>query len=88
MWNWKNGSWSIRSLFVDLAVPRDIDTSIRELSWAEVYDIDDFQGGIGLSERQQEQLQAANLLAEEELAAFVSWYECRDMVPQIHSVLG
>ena len=69
--------------FVDLAVPRDIDTSIRELSWAEVYDIDDFQGGIGLSERQQEQLQAANLLAEEELAAFVSWYECRDMVPQI-----
>ena len=23
------------------------------------------------------------MLAEEELAAFVSWYECRDMVPQI-----
>ena len=73
-----------RVTFVDLAVPRDIDTAIRELSWAEVYDIDDFQGGIGLSGRQQEQLQAANLLAEEELAAFVSWYECRDMVPQIH----
>ena len=76
-------SWSIRSLLWIWQCQGTFDTSIRELSWAEVYDIDDFQGGIGLSERQQEQLQAANLLAEEELAAFVSWYECRDMVPQI-----
>ncbi len=72
--------------FIDLAVPRDIDPQIGELSQVEVYNIDDFQTGCGVSKEQKEQIAAAEELVEEEVMEFTSWYECKDMIPEIQEL--
>ena len=72
--------------FIDLAVPRDIDPKIGELEQAEVFNIDDFQAGAGGSEEQKAQIAVAEKLVEEEVAEFTSWYECKDMIPEIREL--
>ena len=72
--------------FIDLAVPRDIDPEIGDLEQAEVFNIDDFQTGAGVSEAQKVQIQVAQKLVEEEVAEFTSWYECKDMIPEIREL--
>lgn len=71
---------------IDLAVPRDIDPCIGELPQTEVYNIDDFQTGTGVSKEQSASIEAAKELVEEEVAEFVSWYECKDMIPEIREL--
>ena len=71
---------------IDLAVPRDIDPCIGKLPQTEVYNIDDFQTGTGVSEEQSASIEAAKELVEEEVAEFVSWYECKDMIPEIREL--
>lgn len=71
---------------IDLAVPRDIDPEIAVLPQTEVFNIDDFQTGTGISDEQRMQIEAARVLVEEEVAEFTSWYECRDMIPDIQAI--
>ena len=71
---------------IDLAVPRDIDPCIGELPQTKVYNIDDFQTGTGVSEEQSASIEAAKALVEEEITEFVSWYECKDMIPEIREL--
>ena len=71
-------------VFLDLAVPRDIEPDIRTLPGVTLYDIDSFASGqpaenIRQIEEAEEMLNAG---AEE----FETWYECRDFVPKIQSV--
>ena len=68
---------------IDLAVPRDIDPCIGELPQTEVYNIDDFQTGTGVSEEQSASIEAAKELVEEEVAEFVSWYECHQLADAV-----
>lgn len=72
-------------LFLDLAVPRDIDPEIGALPYATVYDIDSFAVDRQSAET-REQLRQAQELLHSGVEEFVSWYECKDFVPQIQRI--
>ena len=70
---------------IDLAVPRDVEPEVGELSWADLYDIDSFQIDIH-SEKFKENLEKAESILEEEKEHFREWYEGRDIVPTIQAI--
>lgn len=71
-------------VFIDLAVPRDIDPRVGRLPGVQLYDIDSF------SAQPPQQLEQARAQAQEvlraQLAEFCTWYECRDMIPQVNAL--
>ena len=69
------------TVFVDLAVPRDIQEEIGTLSGITLYDIDDF--GAELPEEAKQSLTAARKLLQEKTQEFQSWYDARDVVPML-----
>ena len=69
------------TVFVDLAVPRDIQEEIGTLSGITLYDIDDF--GAELPEEAKQSLAAARKLLQEKTQEFQSWYDARDVVPML-----
>lgn len=71
--------------YVDLAVPRDMDESIRELKNIEVYDIDSFQLE-HQSEKMKQQLQQAEAIVNQYIKEFYDWQESRDLVPRIQQI--
>jgi len=70
-------------LLIDLAVPRDIDPAAGALPWATLYDIDYFRIDPLQSARLLAAMEKAQIILDEEQEHFYSWYECRDLVPQI-----
>lgn len=72
-------------ILIDLAVPRDIEPKIKELPDIVLFDIDDFT-----IEEADEKLQAAiktaEIILEEGIGEFISWYECKDMLPFINRI--
>ena len=76
-----------KQIFIDLAVPRDMEEEIAQLEGVTLYDIDAFQ-----NEALQEELCARKAAAEQilelKLAEFKDWYECRDFIPRIRQVGG
>lgn len=69
------------TVFVDLAVPRDIQEAIGTLSGITLYDIDDF--GAELPEEAKQSLADARKLLQEKTQEFQSWYDARDVVPML-----
>ena len=74
-------------LFIDIAVPRDIDPLVKELDGVQLYDIDSLEL---VSEAQPEELRqdvarAQGIIAEE-LDKFVFWWESLDVVPVIAAI--
>lgn len=69
-----------RQVFVDLAVPRDIDPSVGEFDLITLYDVDDFSLR-EVSEERRQGMEEALRLTEEGAAAFQSRYECRELIP-------
>ena len=69
------------TVFVDLAVPRDIQEEIGTLSGISLYDIDDF--GAELPEEAKQSLAAARKLLQEKTQEFQSWYDAKDVVPML-----
>lgn len=71
-------------LFIDIAVPRDIDPEVGTLPNAKLYDIDDLNNVIdqNLAERKQA-AQQAEILIEEEIDAFFKWLGTLFVVPTI-----
>lgn len=69
------------TVFVDLAVPRDIQEEIGTLSGITLYDIDDF--GAELPEEAKQSLADARKLLKEKTQEFQSWYDARDVVPML-----
>jgi len=69
---------------IDIAVPRDIDPKINELSGAFVYDIDDLQNVVddNLQLRQKEALKAQTII-EEQMGEVEDWMATLDVVPTI-----
>ena len=67
-------------VFIDIAVPRDLDPGIGALEGARLYDIDDLgdDDGDELAEGRQEVL-AAEAIAAEEAARFREWQLSRDV---------
>lgn len=74
-----------QKIFLDLAVPRDIDPSIAEIPNVQVYDIDAFQIDRESVELKEQLKDAAELISEN-LEEFISWYECRNFIPLIQNI--
>lgn len=74
-------------LFIDLAVPRDIDIGIRELCGVRYCNMDDLQLTVerNLDKRLLEVSRAEEIL-EEHILAFEKWYEFRGVLPAIKEV--
>ena len=74
-------------LFVDIAVPRDIDPTLEDLENVFVYDVDDLQDVVqdNREARAQEAVAAEHLIAEE-LDIFVNWNRAQMVVPAIKAI--
>jgi glutamyl-tRNA reductase len=70
--------------FIDIAVPRDIDPSINQLSNTYVYDIDDLQDVIdeNIEDRKREALKAERMI-DEAVIRFREWQDNLAVVPTI-----
>ena len=70
------------TVFIDLAVPRDIDPNIKHLPGVRLYDIDCFREE-ARSQEQRQAIRRAEELMEEQMEDFFAWYNCVDVVPLI-----
>jgi glutamyl-tRNA reductase len=73
--------------FIDIAVPRDLDSAIAKLDGCFLYDIDDLEAVVAetLAGRRSEAARAEQLVAEE-AERFRSWRASLDVVPAIASL--
>jgi glutamyl-tRNA reductase len=73
--------------FIDIAVPRDVDSAMNDLDGIFVYDIDDLQAVVGanLGNRAEEAARAEALI-EEEVERFVARIQAAAVVPTIVSL--
>lgn len=71
-------------LFVDIAVPRDIEGEVAELNDAYLYSVDDLQSIIdhNIEQRKIEAIQAEAIVSEES-AEFMTWIRSRQAVNSI-----
>jgi glutamyl-tRNA reductase len=71
-------------LIIDIAVPRDIDPSVRDLPGLTLYDMDDLQHAVArnMSGREAEAVKAAGLI-ELEVDRFARWLGSLEIVPTI-----
>ena len=67
---------------IDLAIPRDIDRAVGEISGINLYDIDSFNVDI-MSDKLKLNLKKAEYILEEEKKEFYDWWEGRDYMPLI-----
>lgn len=73
--------------FIDIAVPRDIDPKVNDISNVYLYDVDDLQGVVqaNLKERQKEAKKAEGIV-DAEIGQFHRWMGSLDVVPTIVSL--
>lgn len=76
-----------KQIFIDLAVPRDIEPSVGELPGICLYDIDSFHIA-PQSKEMQTQMQAAEAIVEEMEGEFFSWMSCRELIPKVQRISG
>jgi glutamyl-tRNA reductase len=71
-------------LLIDIAVPRDIDPTVRELSGITLYDMDDLQREVArnMSGREAEAVRA-HAIVEQEVERFGDWLGSLDVVPTV-----
>lgn len=72
-------------LLIDLAVPRDMEVSIRELPGITMYDVDDFHAD-NLDENQKKSVEQAKGILRIYKKEFYDWYEGRDMIRMVDSI--
>jgi glutamyl-tRNA reductase len=74
-------------LFVDIAVPRDVDPRVGELDNVFVYDVDDLQAVLESNRRQrQAEAAAAETMVQAELDGFLAYLNSQRVVPVIKSL--
>lgn len=74
-----------RPLFlIDIAVPRDVDPAVGELTNVFLYDIDDLQQVVAANlEQRQREVPRVQAIIDQEVAEFMAWFKARDIVPTI-----
>ena len=74
-------------LFLDLAVPRDVDPALQSADNVYVYCVDDFREMVeaNLKTREREALRAAKLV-EKQVEEFVEWYRENRIAPTIQQL--
>jgi len=78
----------LKPLFlIDIAVPRDVEPSVAELSGVFLYDLDDLKSvaEANLRERQKEAA-AAEAIVEQEVLEFIAWEKSLDVVPLLSDI--
>ncbi|MGI8411745.1 MAG: glutamyl-tRNA reductase [Solirubrobacteraceae bacterium] len=71
-------------LLIDLAVPRDIDSSCAEIEGVSLYDIDDLQSVIARNRRvRQGEARKAEGIVEEEIQHFAAWLGSLEVLPTV-----
>jgi len=73
--------------FIDIAVPRDVESRVNEIDNVFVYDIDDLKGIINdnMSKRQAEAVKAERMV-DEEVIKFTEWLKTLEVVPTIREL--
>lgn len=77
-----------KSMFlIDIAVPRDVDPAVNELSNVYRYDVDDLQSvaEANLKEREKEAL-AAQAIVEQDVGRYLRWRESLGAVPTVRAL--
>lgn len=74
-----------QQIFVDLAVPRDIEPAVKELPLVTLYNVDDF-GLQDISPEMRQGLAEASRLLRKGIEKFQSWYECRELIPAVQRI--
>lgn len=76
-------------VFIDIAVPRDVDIAVANIRNVSLYDIDDLQTLVerNLKERENEVGKVKQII-DEELCEFVGWMRCQDVIPTIVALRG
>jgi glutamyl-tRNA reductase len=71
-------------LMIDIAVPRDIEASVREVPGVTLYDMDDLQREVArnMGSREAEAVRARQLV-DQEVERFAQWLASLDVVPTI-----
>lgn len=69
-------------IFIDLAVPRDIDPAIGKMENISLYDIDDFKAG-KMTESVRHSMEQAGAILQEEMDEFYGWLDSRKVLPMI-----
>ncbi|NCB91063.1 MAG: glutamyl-tRNA reductase [Clostridia bacterium] len=72
-------------IFIDLAVPRDMEPELSELSQVVLYTIDDFKLS-GPSEGMLRSMEQAESILKEEMDEFYVWFNGRDVIPRIQDI--
>lgn len=74
-------------LFIDIAVPRDIDPAVREIAGVHLCDIDDIEAvtSEGWNGRQAE-VWKVEAIIEEQVREFAGWWQSLDVVPVISAL--
>ena len=72
-------------ILIDLAVPRDIDPEIGDISNVKLYDIDSFKVDL-LTPEVRAKIEKVNEMLREKIDEFVDWYNCKDVVPVVKSL--
>lgn len=71
-------------MFIDIAVPRDVEPSVRKIDGVSLYDIDDLQNVVddNLKERRRAAVFCENII-NEELDKFMKWLSIQFVIPTI-----
>ena len=75
----------IPPVFVDLAVPRDVEPAVGQISGVKLWDIDRL-GAFGPEAENEEAMLQANQILREYQEEFEKWYHFRDAVPYIQQI--
>ncbi len=70
-------------VFIDIAVPRDVDPAVGSLPGVHLYDIDDLQEVAAPQGVHLRDLRRAEAIVEEEAGRFQEWWQSLDVVPVI-----
>lgn len=79
------GSACREQIYIDLAVPRDMEEEICKIEGVTLYDIDAFCSDRTSEEFERRRKQADQIVTQK-MAEFQDWYACRDLVPRIQQV--
>lgn len=79
-----------RPLFIiDIAVPRDVDPNVTELSQVHLHDIDDLQGQADDNVREREsEIPQVEVIVDQEVLQFLEWLASLDVVSTITTLRG
>lgn len=72
-------------IYIDLAVPRDIDPQIEQISGIQLYNMESFQID-QKSEEMRQKCREAEIFIQNKLEEFSTWYQCRELIPKLQSM--